>query len=114
MTRWKCIQCGATPQKHGRGGEDACISVGECEGLLCECFEYGDDAIGSDEKDHGTSYSNPCKHAACHHCGWGGVMPPPLVGLQAWERKALDAGWTMPAARKAEVEAAEKAKGKKR
>ena len=59
----------------------------------------------------------PCKHAACYHCGWGGVMPRPIAGLAQWERNALAAGWTMPASRKAELAAAEskpKAKGKRR
>jgi hypothetical protein len=74
MSAWKCPKCGAGAHRHGAGGEEACKSYGECEGLLCECFEHGA-GEGSDDPDHGLLYSNPCKHAACHHCGWGGVMP---------------------------------------
>ena len=119
MTEWKCPKCGAGAHRHGAGGEGSCKSQGECEGLLCECFEYetGHAIALSEERDHGISHSNPCKHAACYHCGWGGVMPRPIAGLAQWERKALEAGWEMPAKRKAELAAAEskpKAKGKRR
>lgn len=119
MTTWKCPDCGARAGRHGKGGQRDCISNAQCEGLLCECFEYetGKARVLSNRKDHGISHDNPCPHAACHHCGWGGTMPPAFSGLEPWESKALEAGWKMPAKRKAELTAVEskpKAKGKTR
>lgn len=95
---WFCPRCHAGPDEHGKG---LCASVarrgGEsCQGFLCECD-------GETTKEHGTTYADACPEATCHHCGWGGTFPKKPKGLQAWERKALDAGWAMPAARRREV-----------
>jgi len=63
--------------------------VSQCMGLICECPE------GDIDDAHGTLVE-PCKNAACYHCGWGGSFPAPTKGLQAWERRAMAAGWTPP------------------
>jgi hypothetical protein len=86
--RWQCPKCGAPAGGHGKG---ACQSGDLCEGIICECE---DDGFLSD--DHGESFSNPCKNANCYHCGWGGTIPLKPRGLQAWEKKALEGGWTPP------------------
>jgi hypothetical protein len=65
-------------------------------GFICDCdWETG--------PEHGESYQDPCEEAYCYHCGWGGTFPEKPKGLQSWEKKALDAGWTMPEARMAEL-----------
>ena len=90
---WACPTCGAEAHKHGRGGSDACVArEGRCDGFVCEC----DDFEGG---DHGVCFANPCTNAVCCHCGWQGQFPPKPKGLQAWEKKALDAGWTPPHSR---------------
>ena len=66
---WKCPECGAPCNKHGRG---ACIAAGgSCAGLICDCEE-------DTGKDHGT-IKDPCPNAACYHCGWGGAIPTDLA-----------------------------------
>ena len=108
---WACPQCGATSTRHGNGGVDECVGRHEsarramCEGFLCECDDIGTDA------DHGEMFTKVCTNAVCHHCGWFGKFPVKPKGLQAWERKALDAGWMPPAPRAIEIAKAVKAKG---
>lgn len=96
---WKCPKCGAPANGHGKGGDDRCQACerGNCGGLLCECD-------GDTAKSHGETYADPCEEARCFHCGWRGTFPKKPSGLQAWEKKALDAGWTMPDARAKELE----------
>lgn len=100
---FKCPKCGANPHEHGKGGADRCINPGarDCEGLICDCDpeEYPD----SELPEHGTTLDNPCHTANCYHCEWGGIHPKPPKGLQAWEKKALAAGWTMPKSREEEL-----------
>jgi hypothetical protein len=99
--KWACPKCGADAGKHGAGGQDKCRDsaspVGFCAGFLCEC-----DTEESEEDAHG-SFENPCFCAACYHCGWAGTFPTKPKGLQAWEKKALEAGWSPPASRKKEL-----------
>lgn len=90
---WKCPECGAKPNKHGKGGNTACQyregRIGSCEGLICECD-------GDTGKDHGQIKSDVCENARCYHCGWGGRMPPTAIDpskLRGWQKKAWDAGW---------------------
>lgn len=98
-TLFRCPKCGAEPQKHGKG---RCLNGDrECDGLICECM--ADEFPDSEHPDHGESFTNPCATANCYHCGWGGTVPAKPKGLQAWERKALEAGWTPPDARKKEL-----------
>jgi hypothetical protein len=104
---WACPKCGAEANKHGRGGREACkdrlISSHGCEGFMCECWEDDSAENQGDGPDHGQSFGDPCKNAHCFHCGWHGVFPVKPRGLSAWEKKALDAGWTMPTARAKEL-----------
>lgn len=96
---WKCPRCEAPANAHGKGGKSKCkgpYGNGLCEGFLCECDDDTDDV-------HGSSYAEACPAARCHHCLWTGVFPAKPKGLAAWEQKALDAGWEMPAARKKEL-----------
>lgn len=99
---FKCPKCNAPPNEHGKGGTDKCKDLqgrrndSGCNGLLCECDDDGGEG-------HGESFENPCPEAHCYHCGWGGTFPVKPKGLQAWEKKALDAGWTPPEARKKEL-----------
>lgn len=65
-------------------------------GFICDCEE-------DTGPDHGMTLSDTCPTATCYHCGWSGTFPPKPKGLQAWEKKALDAGWTMPEARAKEL-----------
>ncbi len=101
--KFECPKCGAVPHKHGKGGADRCNegSYSDCEGLICECDS--EECPRSEEEDHGLALSNPCTNANCYHCGWGGTVPLKPKGLLPWEKKALEAGWTMPAARKKEL-----------
>jgi hypothetical protein len=101
MPAFKCPKCGALPHKHGKGGKRECISREDeaCEGLICDCDDYE----RSNEKNHGTSFLNPCHEANCYHCGYGGVMPQKPKGLEMWEKKALEAGWAPPASRRKEL-----------
>ncbi len=99
LDRWKCPRCGSTPNEHGKGGADACVdSRGRknCMGFLCECDEIS-------LEDHGESVARACKNAVCYHCGWGtngkkkeGTFPLPERKLEAWEKKAIAAGWIPP------------------
>lgn len=100
---WACPKCGADANEHGKGGEDKCFhttlhgrAAGACMGFICDCD-------GESGPDHGESYDDPCPEARCYHCDWNGTFPKPLKGLQAWEKKALEAGWSMPAERSAEL-----------
>lgn len=88
---WGCPKCGAGASGHGKG---PCRSrtVAICEGFICECE-------GDQESTHGESLADPCRAANCYHCGWGpGKFPKAPRGLAPWEKKALSAGWTPPAA----------------
>ena len=92
---WRCPKCGAHAHEHGKGGIDECKHDdcnGLCEGFICEC--------DNESPNHGLTLENPCTSAYCYHCEWGGTFPVPPKGLQAWEKKALAAGWTMPDSRK--------------
>lgn len=93
---WACPKCGAEPEKHGKGGKEKCLSEYEttCYGFVCECLDNG--VEGADTEEHGTALADPCRWAACHHCGWGGTFPPRPKRLPPWARKALDAGWSPP------------------
>ena len=97
---WKCPDCAAEPNEHGKGGRDRCIdrhsSEAACAGFLCECD-------GETNPGHGESFADVCVSAICYHCGWTGTYPKPPMGIQAWERKALEAGWTPPADRAKEL-----------
>lgn len=94
---WACPKCGAKPDHHGKGGADACLEESTiCQGLICECEDEGGD-------DHGETFAEPCRHANCYHCGWGGTVPQRPKGLQAWEKKAPEAGWVMPESRRKEL-----------
>jgi hypothetical protein len=97
---WCCPKCGADADKHGKGTCNHMLGTDytECQGFICEC----DDEY--DGEDHGTTFADPCHNANCYHCGWGGVFPPKPKGLQAWEKKALDVGWTPPAKRAEELQ----------
>ena len=66
---------------------------GSCAGLVCECDDDGDAPF------HGETFESPCDCAVCYHCGWAGSLPVRPKALQAWERKALNEGWTPPAHR---------------
>jgi hypothetical protein len=82
-------------QVRGEGGEHGkkaklCDGRHQCQGLICECWE-DDDAIGSEEENHGVSFENPCKRANCYPCGWGGTLPATPKGLAPFEKKALEA-----------------------
>ncbi len=95
--KWACPKCGAEANEHGKGGLEKCQSNSHsCMGFICECEEETDEA-------HGTTFDDPCREANCYHCGWGGTFPIKPKGLQAWEKKALDAGWTPPAKRAKEL-----------
>ena len=94
--RWACPECGATPDNHGKGGEERCdgrrTSAG-CGGFVCECDADTDSG-------HGDSADDPCHNATCYHCGWGGTFPPPPFNpksLKGWAKQAWAAGWKPPA-----------------
>jgi len=89
---WACPKCDADANEHGKG---MCLNFNsdDCSGFICDCS----DDTG---QDHGTSFAKPCPEANCYHCGWGGTFPVKPKGLQAWEKKALEAGWSMPLTRK--------------
>ena len=97
---WRCPKCGADANQHGKGGKEKCqerhSGHESCNGFLCECD-------GDTGDHHGESFADPCIEARCHHCGWAGTFPEKPKGLQAWEKKALDAGWTPPEARQKEL-----------
>jgi hypothetical protein len=95
---WKCPKCGAEANECSKKGGE---KHQHCSGFICECDPR--DVPESESKDHGLAFSNPCTQANCYCCGWGGTVPKKPNGLQAWEKKALEAGWKMPANRKKEL-----------
>lgn len=86
---WKCPKCQAPANTCGKDGKRQQFHHRgeECLGFICEC-------AGDTAPEHGTVLSDPCEEANCYHCGWGGTFPSPPKGLQAWEKKALAAGWS--------------------
>ena len=99
---FKCPKCDAPPHACGKGGREKCeYGSSPCEGFICECDPF--DCPESEQENHGTSLENPCHEANCYHCGWGGKHPKAPKGLQAWEKKALEAGWKMPESRAKEL-----------
>lgn len=98
LSKFACPKCGAEPHKHGKGGAYECghRNGAGCDGIVCEC-----DTPESEDSDHGQAHTNPCHNANCYHCGWGGRLPSLPRKAQAWEKKALAAGWTPPAGWKA-------------
>lgn len=95
LFEFKCPQCGATPGKHGKGGADSCEDgspLRSCAGIICNC-DF--DSPGYDEPHHGETHQYPCS-ARCYHCEWEGTLPQRPKKLQAWEKRALAAGWTPP------------------
>ncbi len=98
---WACPGCSAVAHKHGKGGAKECQSRHhDCDGFICQCDP---DVAGFDDEDHGTSFAKVCHNAECEHCGWSGAFPQKPKGLQAWEKKALEAGWAPPAKRAKEL-----------
>ena len=96
---FQCPKCGADPNHCGKKRTEMCDGergAEQCMGFICECEE-------ETAEEHGTTLNDPCPNANCYHCGWGGTHPKAPKGLQAWERKALEAGWTMPAERAKEL-----------
>lgn len=90
--KWACPKCGATPDEHGKGGIAKCENPafeGAGYGFLCDCD-------GMTSKVHGETLTDRCESASCGHCGWSGTFPPLPKKLAAWEKKALEAGWTPP------------------
>jgi hypothetical protein len=92
---FKCPKCGASPNGCPKKPKISCMSHGSCLGFICECTKEG--------PEHGASFTDVCREANCYHCGWGGTFPVKPKGLQAWEKKALDAGWSPPDARSKEL-----------
>jgi hypothetical protein len=93
--KWKCPnpKCGASNDEHGKEPSDICRGgQARCMGLICECDR-------DTAPKHGETFEDPCEHACCYHCGWGGTLPQPPKKLASWEKKALAAGWTPPASR---------------
>lgn len=69
---WKCPDCGATSNKHGKGECASCIAhSGICSGFICDC----DMDTGA---AHGTA-KEPCPAAHCYHCHWQGEFPTGMV-----------------------------------
>ncbi len=95
--KFECPKCGAVPHKCGKG---TCRAGVRCDGCICECY---DDDERSARDDHGVSHANRCTTAVCTHCRWSGTIPVVPKKLQAWEKKALEAGWVPPVARKKEL-----------
>jgi hypothetical protein len=92
--KWACAKCGAEANGHGKGD---CLESGRCIGFICECDHETDES-------HGVSFADVCHNARwCYHCGWEGSFPRRPKGLQAWEKKALEAGWTPTEARRKEL-----------
>ena len=101
---WACPECGAKWNEHGKDGAEGCkdrwAPDGTCQGLVCECE---DNQRSGSAPDHGETFSDVCRNAVCYHCGWEGSLPRKPKGLQAWEKKALDAGWLPPPKRATEL-----------
>lgn len=99
---WNCPKCGVDYDGHKKDDDEKCKDKsargGSCQGFLCDCDDEGTEG-------HGDSYTKPCLNAVCHHCGWSGTFPVVPKGLQAWEKKALEAGWSPPEKRRQELEA---------
>lgn len=94
--KWECPKCGAEANECGDEKKRTSHHLDEhCAGFICEC--------DTDTEEHGTTLSDPCREAQCYHCGWCGTYPRPPLGLQAWEKKALEAGWTPPPDREKEL-----------
>jgi len=96
---FECPKCGATPGKHGKGGDGKCKAHGHlyghsstCGGIVCNC-DF--DAPGYDEPDHGETHTLPCS-ARCYHRDWEGRLPQLPKKMQEWEKRALASGWTPP------------------
>jgi hypothetical protein len=101
---FKCPKCNAPPHEHGKGRCTDRIGQregGDCEGFICDCDS--DEFPQSADDDHGKTFSNPCETASCYHCGFAGRVPVKPKGLQSWEKKALEAGWTPPPDRAKEL-----------
>lgn len=97
---WVCPRCGAPHGGHGKGEcEDILGSKKACQGLVCDC----DDIDDFERPDHGVSFASICYCARCYHCDWEGSLPVKPKGLQPYEKKALEAGWTPPDKRKKEL-----------
>lgn len=100
---WACPKCEAQAGGHGQGrcGSDS----DPCDGFICQC-DYDDiprPTSMTEASDHGNNFTNICHNATCDHCGWEGSFPVKPKGLQAWEKKALEAGWVPPEKRKKEL-----------
>jgi hypothetical protein len=70
---WVCPRCGATWDRHGRGGARACKTADgvQCRGLECEC----EDGRCYSKRPDGFGWRrSPCKTARCYHCGWEGEV----------------------------------------
>jgi hypothetical protein len=100
--KWECPKCGAPANGCGTKSLE-CRNHGrhQCSGLICECD-------GETGPTHGEALNDPCEEARCYHCGWVGTHPVPPKGLQAWEKKAIAAGWAMPLARVDELKGAKR------
>ncbi len=91
-----CPKCGTTPRGCTGKATLSCDSrLATCGGFICECAEEG--------ADHGHTFADVCRDARCYHCGWRGTFPVKPKGLQAWEKKALEAGWSPTEARAKEL-----------
>ena len=95
---WRCPKCRTTVELCGDPHKaiHAHPRDSMCGGFICEC----DDEGGT---QHGEVLSDPCTEAHCYHCGWIGTFPAPPKGMQAWEKKAFEAGWTPPNERALEL-----------
>jgi hypothetical protein len=95
---FKCPKCGTTPEGCSGKTRQQCkdsMRGSSCGGFVCECEV--------DTEEHGESFVDVCRDAHCYHCGWRGSFPVKPKGLQAWEKKALEAGWSPPEARAKEL-----------
>ncbi len=93
-----CPKCGTTPNGCSGKAKQTCDSRSHghaCGGFICECGEEG--------ADHGYTFADVCRDTHCYHCGYRGSFPVKPKGLQAWEKKALEAGWSPTEARAKEL-----------
>jgi len=95
---FQCPKCGASTEVCSKDCERR---RGTCPGFVCECDDY--DSGPHRGPDHGESFANACSCACCGCCGWSGTFPQKPKGLQAWEKKALEAGWCPPDLRAKEL-----------